>query len=447
MKTDSNVRRSRAKTKFAAAVLVAVSLGLVVQPATAKGLSKPQPTTPILPSLVELECGSLVLHSVRLANDIGPCSGDGLIIAANFIKVDLEGHTISGDGDPNNEAQVGIRMADKIGVKVENGIVEKFDAGVYLSGGEGNEIDKITARDNRGTNEKGMGDGILLSNSHKNEVSHNTLSGNGAEFPFGNTILQLFGGISLLDGSSLNKVERNTVTQHGSTGIRLEGGGVHHNVIKENDSSNNGGNGVSLGFDAYDNQVLGNTLLNNTFSGIGTSFGAERAIIRGNTISGSSNGIALGSGEALVENNLVTNNRVNGIQVPGGSFFKSEEGLEDFIRRNSVIRGNTVQNNLRNGIFVLCPKDFFSQTPPSQGGTRGLCLAENAYGRDVRMNHQIVDNVTSGNGGASPGVPLKDGLGHYIGRYDLLDQSLTCYGNTWSGNSFSTAQPQCAEGA
>lgn len=448
MKSVANVGTGLPKKPAVLAVLVlAASLGFAVQPVSADPPLVPNnPTLPALQS-GDLECGALVVTSVKLTDDIGPCSGDGLVVAGNFIKIDMEGHKIVGDGDPNNAAQVGIRIVDKRGVKVENGTVEKFNAGVFISGGSGHEIDKVTAQDNRGNNEISMGDGILVSGSSQNKITKNVVKRNGADFPFGSTVLQLFGGISLTDESSENVIEHNLATEHGSTGIRLEGGGVHHNVIRENTSTGNGGNGVSLGFDAFDNQVLNNTLTNNKSSGIGTSFGAERAIIRGNTITGNVNGIALGSGTATVENNTVSNNTSNGMSVPGGSLFQSEEGPENFIRKDSVIRGNTVENNGRNGIFVLCPKDFVSQTPPPNG-TRGTCLTPaNSYGQDISSNHLIENNTTGGNGGALAGIAVKDGSGNVTGRYDLLDQSPTCYTNTWRGNTYTYASPACTQAA
>ncbi|HEX5923678.1 MAG TPA: hypothetical protein VFY45_07585, partial [Baekduia sp.] len=43
-----------------------------------------------------VHCGQTLTHSVRLANDLTDCPADGLVIGADGITVDLNGHTIDG---------------------------------------------------------------------------------------------------------------------------------------------------------------------------------------------------------------------------------------------------------------------------------------------------------------------------------------------------------------
>src|SRR5215210_9323889 len=43
-------------------------------------------------------CGSLITTDTTLDSDVGPCVGDGLIVAADDITLDLGGHTVSGTG-------------------------------------------------------------------------------------------------------------------------------------------------------------------------------------------------------------------------------------------------------------------------------------------------------------------------------------------------------------
>ena len=41
-------------------------------------------------------CGQTLTHSVKLARDLTNCPGNGLVIGANRITVDLNGHTVDG---------------------------------------------------------------------------------------------------------------------------------------------------------------------------------------------------------------------------------------------------------------------------------------------------------------------------------------------------------------
>jgi len=43
-------------------------------------------------------CGQVITQSIKVANDLTDCPGDGLVIGANNVKIDLHGHTIDGDG-------------------------------------------------------------------------------------------------------------------------------------------------------------------------------------------------------------------------------------------------------------------------------------------------------------------------------------------------------------
>ncbi len=43
-----------------------------------------------------VNCGDTLTHSVKLTADLTNCPGDGLVIGANGITVDLNGHTIDG---------------------------------------------------------------------------------------------------------------------------------------------------------------------------------------------------------------------------------------------------------------------------------------------------------------------------------------------------------------
>ena len=45
-----------------------------------------------------LECGSVVTRDVRLSRDLRGCTGNGLVVGADGVDIDLNGHLISGTG-------------------------------------------------------------------------------------------------------------------------------------------------------------------------------------------------------------------------------------------------------------------------------------------------------------------------------------------------------------
>ena len=83
------------------------------------------------PPLVSVTCGQTLTHSIRLANDLTNCAGDGLIVGADGVTVDLNGHAIDGDGTPGATGpDVGILDTGRNGVTIKGGTVREFDRGV-----------------------------------------------------------------------------------------------------------------------------------------------------------------------------------------------------------------------------------------------------------------------------------------------------------------------------
>src|SRR5215467_5766580 len=90
-----------------------------------------------------------VTQNLTLADDIGPCPGDAVIVGADGVHLDLNGHTISGTGAQAG-THVGIRATGRQKLKISNGTVTGFDAGIALIGGSNNTVTGITAANNLG---------------------------------------------------------------------------------------------------------------------------------------------------------------------------------------------------------------------------------------------------------------------------------------------------------
>ena len=300
-----------------------------------------------------ITCGSVITQNTTLDSNIGPCPGDGLIVSASNITLDLNGFRIfaaNGAGD-----NAGIRLMNPAtggvtGVTVKNGTVEGFDAGVAIYGGSGNAVQNMTIQNN--VNDYlsppcDLGDGIAILNSDDNRILDNTLIGNGP-----------YGGISVIEDSDRNLISGNTVLGHnlrsrsgsgcGNTnqdeGIRIEGPGANDNIVENNRVEGSGLAGIGLhghvcnpgpNEEATDpnsgNIIRRNTVLNNEQDGISFLQQGPATVVCpsfGNTIErnvSSNNGgdgifVAYNSHDNTISHNVVNNNGGAGIRLNDPAF-------------------------------------------------------------------------------------------------------------------------------
>jgi hypothetical protein len=117
----------------------------------------------VLPSAAQakpITCGSVVTRSVVLTRDLLGCQGDGLVIGASGITVDLGGHTIAG---LVSDDSVGIRNAGRPNVLIKNGVVREFERGVQLTRATANRLRGLTV-------ELNASDGIDLDRASGNQI-------------------------------------------------------------------------------------------------------------------------------------------------------------------------------------------------------------------------------------------------------------------------------------
>jgi len=287
-----------------------------------------------------------VKQNLTLSDDIGPCPGDGLVIGADNVHLDLNGHTISGNYGRTGQ-HPGIRLTGRQGVKISNGTVAGFDAGVALISGSNNIVTGLTVANNQGSTNTGadtFGDGIVMFASAHNTISSNSVLNNGP-----------FDGIAMIgQGADYNLIENNTVKDTTNFGRAFQPGtglGIVTNPF--------------LGFDRprmvslNANQIIANTVINNGSAGIST----------------------VSNVNGVVRNNLAEH---NGFQSPfGGAFPGNGIGVTYAHNAtpdtNEIVDHNQVYGNGRDGIQV------------------------------VASGNRIVNNVGSGNGvGAFHGFDFRD---------------------------------------
>ena len=257
-----------------------------------------------------IACGQVITENTTLDSDVGPCPGDGIVIGASGITLDLARHRVLGTG-----TSVGILAFGHSDVRIANGTVAGFAGGVRVLFGTGVTIEDLVVRDN-GT------DGIVLGSNFNNEVRRNVIAGNGAA------------GIST-GASGGNVIESNVISRNTGPGVHLGSRSGHFasglNTVSRNAISENGGDGVLLGgFGVTHTQILGNSISNNGRNGVLVS------ISRGSAAQCCD----------LIQGNVVRGNAANGILI------QLDQPL--FIPLNNRVLGNTA---VFNGVFDLADEN------------------------------------------------------------------------------------------
>lgn len=267
-------------------------LGLSGALAMAMGGASFMATAPAHAAVVT--CGQTVTVSTVLDADVGPCAV-GITIGASNITFDLNQHTIRG-GLTGANGQPGILIEGKSGVTVRNGTVREFGAGVSLESGTTNStVSRMLLQDNLGNGD--YGDGITLFGS---ATTGNTITGNVARHN------GPYDGIGMIQGASGNTISMNSVVDNNASfqdaGIRIEGPGSKNNIITGNSVRGSTIDGIE-GF-GFTNTNSGSIITNNVVSGNG-----RHGIVLFR------NPAAAGASNSMVQNNIVQNNRGDGLLV------------------------------------------------------------------------------------------------------------------------------------
>jgi parallel beta-helix repeat protein len=284
-----------------------------------------------------LACGQTITQSTVLDNDLGPCLQHGIVIGADGITLDLNGHTVSGGPGGNDGA--GVLVRNRTGVTVRNGTVRAFDIGVAIDGGSANTVTGVVARDNVGGIGSIGGDGIAIMSSQGNRIIGNETHNNAP-----------FSGIGLYSRRDSahpgtpgvardNLIANNSVTGNiigrdrvsptdtDNDGIRVENDAVF-NTFENNRVVGNGLDGISLFADTADNIVRGNTVQANGFYRTTARRGSGIIVFTRST-------------RNVVENNLVTGNADSGIDIrPPLSTFPGATN-------NRIVNNTAVGNSVR----------------------------------------------------------------------------------------------------
>lgn len=401
-----------------------------------------------------------------LTEDVGPCAGHGIVVNADHITLDLNGHTVS--GAKRAMEQVGVLLNGVEGVTVKNGSVTGFDAGVSIEGGGGNTVTGMNVHDNFNdliepvnprsiiisggmpTPEQAFqvaqvtciyGDGITAFDSSDNLIEGNTVTNNGP-----------YGGITLVDDSNGNTVRGNHVADNDDRNIGVTIDGV--NMPPWGDANTTG--------------MCGATEIGTPGMGRGRLMQAINIRVEGPGADGN-----------LIEKNTVVKGGLAGISfhsfvlvpaaphVPVGS-----SNRFNTVRGNDVSRTgeeSSAYDTFADGIAWLTSGPAGTVTRPSDSNTavgnkshdnfrHGISLGRLTYGNTVATN-VVLNNGGSGIWVAGPVAPnpsnpsfdfrgaydntLRSNAGNHNAMYDGEDRNPDCGTNTWIANGFKTFNQKC----
>jgi parallel beta-helix repeat protein len=311
-------------------ILVAAILGLsglTIVVAVAAGPSSAQG------AVSDPACGDTITGDTTLHADLVDCPSNGLVIGADDLTLDLNGHTIEGDAvlqDPcpdDTSCDWGVdNGAGHSGVKVVNGTVTGFDFGVVVGGADRNVLSRLTVTDNNSS-------GIVVFGSAGVRIGRSTIARNGLDTDFsGLGIFNTTGGV----------LAHNVVEHNGDIGLYAEG--------------------------MDDHRIIGNTFAGNPEAGL--LFDGSRNVLTGNVVDDNGDGIAFGGDDNVVSGNRITralgcpDGCGYGISFEGGSgnvfawntVFRALVGIrvDGFtgLATHTVVRQNIVRRSAKDNIAI-----------------------------------------------------------------------------------------------
>ena len=178
-------------------VLIAAAASLVLAGGAGATRSKP------------VACGDTITASVKLDHDLTDCASNGIVIGADGITLDLNGHTIDGDGalqdcEPGEDCDLGVLNVGHRAVTITGGAIGEFRIGlVVAAGADDNRLRDLAVTANEFV-------GISMDDSRGGDISRSSVTRNG--------IATEGVGIALFSADH-SRVTRDVVSANGDSGI------------------------------------------------------------------------------------------------------------------------------------------------------------------------------------------------------------------------------------
>jgi nitrous oxidase accessory protein NosD len=286
-------------------------------------------------SASHVSCGDTITASTTLDSDLVNCPGNGIVIGADGITLDLNGHTIDGDEpeECNEVCDFGVANFEHADVTIKGGSVREFALALIVGGAPNNRLVHLSLT-------RSTFSGALIFESPGARFERNTVVANGL-----NTDQAGVGVFSSPD----SRIARNEISDNGDIGVfGLEADDI---VFERNVLS--GHPEAAFLIEGSRNVFTRNRLTRNAE---GITVGGDENVITRNHVSDvplSEEGGGLGIFVAAGHDNLVTRNVVVRAARVGIQVSLLPDELEGGLPAvNTVVRHNVLRGN-RDGIFVL----------------------------------------------------------------------------------------------
>jgi parallel beta-helix repeat protein len=220
-------------------------------------------------------CGTTITGDLTLDHDL-VCAGAGLVVGADGIRVDLNGHTVAGSG-----GGVGILVVGRSDVTIANGVIRNFQAAVQLNASTGivirhNEL--VQNSDGIDIQAGGVGNTIKGNTFRSHTVRAVMLRGGSSDNDIkDNTFVANRIGV-LVNGATDTELKNNLVSESSLTGIRFNNAATG-NSVKDNILTSNLA-GIEFLVTPPAGSSVGNEFKGNTLTGNGCGL---RGLTAGNT--------------------------------------------------------------------------------------------------------------------------------------------------------------------
>jgi parallel beta-helix repeat protein len=292
----------------------------------------------LAPQAHALDCGRTLTRDTTLQSDILNCPGDGLIIGANGVDLNLNGFTIDGTG-----LGAGVRNNGFDNVTIKNGTISSFDYGIQHATGtlnatvSGVTLSLIQVR------------AMQLRNTDFSQISQNII-GEGSR------------GLQVTAGSTDNLFSGNQITRASNDAIVVVGS--PRNTFTSNRISWTGDRALAFARSAR-TTLTGNTIVHNSDAAVSLTY-SPSSIVQQNRILDSSDAafVATSSSFLTFQGNIVRNT--------GDSLVLTDTAQSKFI-------GNSLENVSDGGLFVGSSDNVLKDNVLTLIGDTGFSLTDSDH--------------------------------------------------------------------
>lgn len=301
-----------------------------------------------------LQCGVPISVSVSLATDLVCTSGDGVVVGADNLRIDLNGFSILGAGIAG---AAGVRSSGFSGIKVVGpGRIAAFEISLAIDGGRFHEIRDVDVADISPPGSPGAA--IWMRNTRDSVIEKSRI------------------GVARIEADPYLAATGNRIAGNDAAGVQLYGCNASYNDVTGNNMSGVSTPGVVV-VSGLGNRIYGNNMYGHVYLG-----SARQTLVEANTI------MSPGPGGWIWTGVLMEDGPAYIARCPGPGPFPARDNV---VRANGILGGHYGVHMARGAI-----KNKIMDNKIDGTGT-GLYFA---FGAD--------DNEARGNWLSNVAVPMDD---------------------------------------